>query len=441
MSEQKIKMGYWSVATQKHLKVFQNDATGLTQLGSLNLAGKVGRFLGAIRGNKEIDDINKLLVIANNVGITSKAELVKLILPELVKASDGRVELITDTLGNITGLAEYMFEQSNVLEISGQVFENADPSNIERIVVDTMDETKKIPYLQDDLMEMLTRRYFSERDVSLSLALQAQFKLIQILNQSKSKGAIISNEYIWGKNHKKIAMGISQLGMKEKEEIKQVIELIQKTQGLPLEKLAPETMEFIHLAKKIGMIDPMVIKSTRGVQKEFGFSADLLKQEEYKDDILDDVKLLLASIRFGENYTPYSKIWDPKDFLSYLIRNGEIGPHDANSTDYIMLEKRGIVRVVIKEKIKFSSYHGGYVQKTGPCLELLRRDVAEEALKIISSPDYKIPSDTEITSFGSIMDLNSSLSPEEYRIQMGESTETMKEVSEEVLRMLRGENL
>lgn len=439
--QQKIKMGYWSVATQKHLKVFQNDSAGLAQLGSLNLAGKVGRFLGAIRGNKQINDINKLLVIANNVGITGKAELVKLILPEIEKASDGRIELITDTVGNVTGLAEYMFEQSNVLQISGQVFENQDPSDIERIVVDTMDETKKIPYLQDDLIELLAKQSFSERDISLSLALQAQFRLIQILNKSKSQGAIVSNEYVWGKDHKKIAMAFSHLNVKEKEEIKQIIDIIQKVQGFPLEKMVPETIEFLKLAKKIGMINPMTIKSARGVQKEFGFSADLLKPEEYQDDILDDVKLLLASIRFGENYTLHTRIGDPKVFLSYLIKNGDIGPHDANSTDYIMLEKRGIVRVVQKTKNKFSSYYGGYFTRTGPCLELLRKDIAEEALKIISSPDYKIPEDTEISNFGSIMDLNSSLSPEEYRINMGESTEAMNEVADYALRMLRGELL
>jgi len=438
---EKIKFGYWSVATQKHLKVFQNESTGLSQLGSLHLAGKAGRFLGAIRGNNQIQDINKLLVIANNVGITGIPELVKFILPELERASDGRIELIKDTVGNITGLVEYLFEQSNVLQISGQVFENSNPTDIEKIVVSTMDETKKIPYLQNELTQLLTKENFSERDISLSLALQGQFRLIQILNKSKSKEAIISNEYVWGKDHKKIAMAISHLGLKEKEEIKQIIDIIQRAQGYPLDKISLETIEFLNLAKKIGMISPMTISTTRGIQKEFGFSADLLKPEDYKDDILDDVKLLLASIRFGENYTQYSTIWDPKEFLSYLIEHREIGPHDANSTDYIMLEKRGIVRVIEKTKTKFSSYYGGYVKRTGPCLELLRKDIAEEALKIISSPDYKLPKDTDVTNFGSILDINSSLSPEESRILMGETTEAMKEVADESLRMLRGELL
>jgi hypothetical protein len=441
VSNDKIKMGYWSIAAQKHLKVFQNDSTGLMALSSLNLAGKAGRFIGAIRGNKQINELNKLFVVANNVGITSKHELIQIILPALEKASDGRIELIKDTTGNITGIAEYVFEQSNVLEIAGQVFENDNPSNIERIVIDTMDETKKIPYLKGELTEKLVNKYLSERDISLSLALQAQFRLIQILSKSKSQEEIISNEYVWGKDHKKIALAISQLSLKEKEEIKQLIEIIQKTQGLPAEKLAPETVEFLTFAKKIGMINPVLIKSTRGIDKEFEFSADLLKPEDYKDDILDDVKLLLASIRFGQHYTPYSTIEDPKDFLTYLINNGEIGPHDANLTDYILLERRGIVRVVNKTKSKFSRYYGAYVTRSGPFLELVRKDVAEEALKIITNPNYTMPHDTEVTGFGSIMDLSSSLSPEEIRISMGESTDTMQEVAEEALRILRGENL
>src|SRR5690554_6243339 len=108
MSE-KIKAGYWSVATQKHLKVFQNETKGLGNLGNLNLSGKVGRFLGAIRGNSTITNINKLETMAYSVGIQSKAELNMMVFPVLEKASDGRVELIRNTVGDVTGLAEYMF--------------------------------------------------------------------------------------------------------------------------------------------------------------------------------------------------------------------------------------------------------------------------------------------------------------------------------------------
>lgn len=196
-------------------------------------------------------------------------------------------------------------------------------------------------------------------------------------------------------------------------------------------------ISLIQMAKKIGMINPITILSSRGLQKEFGFSSDLLGINLYNDDILDDVKLLLASIRFGENYTPFSTINDPERFLNSLISNGEIGPHGANATDYTLLEKKGIVRVVTKTK--YNSYRGTY--RTGACLELIRNDVAEEALKIIKSPDYNFQTDAEITDFSSMIDTGSFITAEEARVRLAESVDHEREVEEHAVRLLRGELL
>ncbi|WP_337098667.1 hypothetical protein [Paenibacillus sp. YIM B09110] len=433
----KVKSGYWSISTQKHLKVFKSEATGLSQLGNLNLTGKVGRFLGVIRGNGQITDMNKLELMANSVGINNKLELLKIVLPELESASDKRIELMRDTIGNITGIAEYVYDNPTVLGISGQVFENQHPTDVERIVIRTMDETKKIPYAQSHLIQLLIQQGFSERDVSLSIALQNNFKLIRVLNKMKNREPIISNEYVWGDNHEKIAMAVSGLNMFEKDTLREIIDSIQNFQGFPLEKIAPEASNLLLMAKKTGMINPTTIVSTRGFQKDFGFSTNLLQPEQYNNDILDDVKLLLASIRFGENYTPYSTINDPEKFLSKLIQYGDIGPHDANATDYTLLEKKGIVRVVRKQK--FNSYYGTY--RTGPCLELIRTDVAKEALNIIKNPNYTMNNDAEITDFGSMMDVGIFVTPEEERMNMAEMPETLKEIEEHTLRVLRGENI
>lgn len=118
-----IRSGYWSISTQKHLKVFKSDSAGLSQLGNLNLTGKVGRFLGVIRGNGQITDMNKIELMANSVGINNKQELHKIVLPELEAASDKRIELIKDITGGITGIAEYVYDNPTVLAISGQVLD------------------------------------------------------------------------------------------------------------------------------------------------------------------------------------------------------------------------------------------------------------------------------------------------------------------------------
>lgn len=436
--EQKIKSGYWSIATQKHLKQYTADSTGIGKFGNLNLAGKAGRFLGVIRGNSVIEDMNKLEQMANNVGINSKAELIKIILPELEQASDGQIELIKDNVGQITGIAEYMVNNSEVLAISGQILDNLYPNQVELVAVETMDETKRIPYLQSELCQLLATRGYEERDISLALALQNQYRLIQSFNKSKSQETIISNEYVWGPNHKKIAMAVSNLDLGGRKSLKEIIEIIQKTQGYPIEKLSSYDKDMLLIAQKTGMINPVKIVSSRGIQKDFGFSSNLIDKESYNDDILDDVKLLLASIRFGENYTQHSTIFNSEMFLNKLIRDGDVGPHDANSTDYTLLEKKGIVKV--KTKTKYNSYRGTY--RTGPCLELVRKDVAEEALKIIRNPDYTLnldsSSDTEITS---IMDTGSYLSSEEVRVRLGESPEHVEVVEDHCCRLLRGELL
>src|SRR5690554_1650182 len=178
--EDNIKSGYWSIAAQKHLKEFTTYSSNLDELDNLSIAGKSGRFLGVIRGNREISNIKKLEKMAGSVGIT-KNELHLVILPKLEMASDKKVEIIRDVIGDITGIAEYIFTNQDVLEIAGQVFENQDPSNLERIAINTMDETKKIPYLQNDLIQLLIKQGYSEKDITLALALQTQFKLIQRL--------------------------------------------------------------------------------------------------------------------------------------------------------------------------------------------------------------------------------------------------------------------
>ena len=436
----KVKSGYWSIATQKHLKEFRSDCSNIDELDCLNISGKAGRFLGAIRGNRQIDNVKKIEKMGNLVGIGPR-ELKTIILPEIERASDKQVELIRDNTGNIIGIEEYIFTNEDVMAITGEVFEIQNPSDIQRIAIETMDETKKIPYYQNEMIEMLCGNGFKESDITLSLALQEQFKLIAKVNKSNRPNPIISNEYVWGGNHEKIAKAIADIDIGRKQYLKETIEKVQNFQGYPTEKLTATDFEVLNLAKKVGMLNPTTIVSSRGLKKEFVFSPNMIQPLTYNDDILDDVKLFLASIRFGENYTQHTTIYDAIKFLEYLIRNGDIGPHSANGTDYTLLEKKGIVKVVNKQKIKYGRY-GQYIA-SGYCLELVRKDVAEEALKVLSSPQHNISFDKELSSFEMINDTGDFISPECSRIElrMAQTPEYIKEAEEHFSKVLRDELL
>ena len=154
----------------------------------------------------------------------------------------------------------------------------------------------------------------------------------------------------------------------------------------------------------------------------------------YNDDILDDVKLLLASIRFGENYTEYSTITDPVKFLSKLLNTGFIGPHSANATDYTLLEKKDC-------KGSYQNSTWFYGARTGPCLEIVKKDIAQNTLNIISNPDFIMNDYGGINDFSSMMDAGGFITPEHNRAILGELSESSRELEEEALKKLRGENI
>lgn len=53
-----------------------------------------------------------------------------------------------------------------------------------------------------------------------------------------------------GRNHKKIAAAIAPLQLEQKQSMKQMIEAIQSSQGMPLEKLPDIDKNLLLLAKK-----------------------------------------------------------------------------------------------------------------------------------------------------------------------------------------------
>lgn len=424
--------GFWAIAARKHLKEFVDYSDNVDVFDRLNVAGKTGLFLGAIRGNKQLDNIKKIEKMASQVGI-KPIELHKIILPQLVESSDKKIELYKDTSGQVVGIEEYVFDTQSTLEITGKVFEDLDPTDEEIITVDTLEETKKVPYTQSEITEMLVRKGFGEDDINIALDVANQFKLIRKV--TKKNDPIISNEYIWGSNNQRIALAVGELEKIQKDRLGITIEEIQKCQGIPYDNLTIADNELFDLAKKIGMINPIKIVTSRNVNKEFEFT----QSENWvtaSEDIFDDVRLLLASIRFGENYTQHSTIYSAQKFLSAWIRNGEVGPHDANSTDYIMLEKKGIAKVVKKSKEKWG-YNGPYIA-TGYYLELVKEDVAREALKFIDGIIEE--NDSNIDDYNEIVKSTNYYSAEEQRVRMGEVPESSREADEYIQRILRDEN-
>ena len=436
------KKGYWAIASQKHLNAYAPDSSNIDEFDNIDLSGKTGRFLGAIRGNTKIDDIKRIEKIGNSVGIKPR-ELHSIILPKIEEWSDKKVEVKRDSTGNVEGIAEYLVDNKDVIEITGNIFEksleSSRSSSIELITLETLEATRKIPFIKSELIDELLKYGFKEEDIVLSVNLQGQFHLIQLLDKLNPKDPIISNEYVWGTNHEKIAYGLSKVSIDDKKSIQEVIDNIREYQGLPTSDIKCKKDEIVNLTKKIGMIDTIQISSNRGLNKSFEFSADISNDDSFSD-IMDDVKVLIAAVRFGQKYTEYSTISNPVSFIEALINHDSVGPHSANSTDYTLLEKKGIVKVEKKSKTKFSYGYGSY-NVTGPCLKLLKKDVGEKALEVLKSSELGISGDILPDNYDSLIETSDYVNAEVNRIKMAELPEPIKEAHEYLTRVLRDEEI
>lgn len=423
--EEKVEKGYWAVATQKHLNKFQTNTPNYEEFDALNNSGKAGRLLGLIRGNTRIENMKKLEKLAGTMGI-GKRELKNTILPELEIVTEKKLELRRDSLNEIIGIEEYFLENEEVLSAAGDYFEYMEPEDTERITVQTLASTKRLPTSSSELYSELNDGY-NEENIEKALAYQEQFMLLK-KNVIKEE-TIYSNEYIWAGKQDKIIYPLQQLDIVSKEELEAFIEMPQKTQGTS-EKQIDLNSQLIILAKKTGIIDPVTIKTKRNFEQNFLFTSNFLGAESLVDDILDDLKLLISAIRFGTKFTPYSRLSNPILFLEKLVSGARVGPHSANGTDYVLLESRGIVKIT-------PSHQSGRFY-----MELIKKDVGEMALRILRASNFDIESSIVTHDFSS--DEENSVqfeSPEYVRMKMAESAAPIAEAEDYFLEVLRNERL
>ena len=173
---------------------------------------------------------------------------------------------------------------------------------------------------------------------------------------------------------------LSALNNVSAEKALELLERVKNNPGVPLPKKTDQTV--LKVLVRAGLIDQSGIQvrgSTR--VREFPtlphlwgvFQAGAGKSK-LDNDLVDDAKLFLNSIRYGEFYSPPSRgqIWDPALLVSKLISRGEIGPASAIGSDYPMPLSRGIVSIV-ESRIKPGRFH----------MQFRKKDVAQSVLDML----------------------------------------------------------
>lgn len=385
--EDKIKKGSFLIEKQKHLQEFSSPK--LRYYKSTMFAGQAGRMLGKLRSHEVITNIDKILQFGADLGIYDDNILLDIFLPELEKY--GSIDIYKDNSGTVKKIEEDISSENDILKTVSEIYEGRNPTFEEQASLEILDYCAKLPRVKTELDNYIAAKGF-EKELEISIELAKNF---QIIREYEAVPGISENVYHTPLYSRENVVSISNILKKlpedEKNNIEKLLSTTQSTEANPLSKMNIDQNR-LNCYNKVGLIDITNVNTIDGRSESYLFTPAIwgpLGSTLTKDE-QEHVRALLSCVRFGQicptevdniNY----RIKSPELYISALIRNGKVGPSTPIGSDYIILEREGIVKI---EKARFKNNQYNMI--------LIKEDVAERARRIISrGRDISIDSDKE----------------------------------------------
>lgn len=348
-----------------------------TQMGYNNtfMAGKAGILLSSISANDENTiNVDQLHVLANSANINTSFELPVLInlLKDrflIDKASDGSISVLGVTT-------------SSSLMHTCNIFEGLKPSALENASIDLAEKASISPILFTDVSEELSDIHkLSKEDTKRLLNDSEQFGFVDTELISKNEKLLFNGNLFRRETSVKIKKVLDSLTSEEQKKLSEFNEILSKNACVVIElakKILGESL-FIKVTS-IGFYDINVVSNSN---EEAGFitlpSAFSKYSNSMVDDAFDLAKAFISSITYGMTKSPHERgqIRMVEALLNALVRGEKVGPVNAIAEDYKLLEFKGVVKVTYGQK----------KGRSGPLLELLKKEVGELALQAIRQGD------------------------------------------------------
>jgi hypothetical protein len=332
------------ISVAKSLEAFQSgDANVSRYFGVTRLAGRGGLLASSLRHHNRMT-FEKFKVHASEAKIDGPSLMH--VLPWLTES--GFVEVDASRTTVVCNVLDY----DAILKATSRFFEQLLPSPEERAVLAILDLASRMPTARAEAFNSST--VGEDRVVETALDLAAGYNVIRLVQGDGVAEPMLYSPAIWGANIAKSGKALSHMDATERALLLELISRVTKYQGMPEVAAVnwlkaqgkPKLLEF---AVSVGLLDRTEIL-TRDTKGQAFLTTPHLYGEiaaTHGRDVCDRVRLFLDSIRHGEHYGDWmtGKISDPVRLLTRLLDNREIGPCTAIGSDYILVEKAGIVTV------------------------------------------------------------------------------------------------
>lgn len=380
-----ITYGGWSIAILKSLQGCDFTLAPFEPYDPILEAARIGVLLSSVRAlgaiaQPQLETYRKL------AGLRTKA--LATAVPSL--ESRGAVR-IGGSLHEVTGTFECLLPTaSDVLRVVGELVQSAVVVPRAMCAIVVLDLTSAIPTPREALMTRISAFGFGELDIDGAMQDLINFGILQQTRETELGSAVLYNPKVCTQPDVDLFKALSALNPAERQQAQDAIEHATRRPGMPF----PSSLsrQVIDVLTKLGILDLSGIM-VRGGAKQATFPTApqlwgrfaVLGEAEQTRDVLNDAKLFLSSLRYGQlgSEKRRGQIDDISILLDRLINRGYVGSATAIGEDYPLPMTQGIVSVV-PDPQKPGQYY----------LNLEKEDVAEAVRDVLSENHSIVPDST-----------------------------------------------
>lgn len=381
MTMTKEQTGAWVIHHAQKL----NSIKEIPDYDAIKIAGKAGILLSAISASTEHTiTSDKLKKLANASGITTlEIDPLLDILEKsaLIECSKNNSEI------NVLGVTSH-----SILSHTTEIFKNRNPSTSEEAVLALAEESSIQPQKEHNISKYLSDTFkISDKDIAGLLIDSRNIGFVD--SESIGSENLFFNGHLFRRDTiSKTNAVLDSLNPSEAKKLNELNEILENEGCVIVERA--ESILGISLYSKlisIGLFDASFISNECG---RIGFLTKPSAFQKYGNPIVEDAfdlaKIFISALTYGMTKSSHSRgrITQLPALLNKLISGKNIGPVDAISKDYQLLEQKGVVHVFIGKNP--DNGRQGYMMK------LLKQEVGEIALSVLTkgsaSEDFVLPS-------------------------------------------------
>lgn len=367
----------------RHLAAYSKSAERAA-LEQLEFAGWVFDMAFRLRGSTT-NSPARVSAIGVDVGLGQRD------VRDVVKAMEELGWLAVDRdseTGSPLSVAEAIPAPADLINSAGIVLESCLAEPREWAVLEMLRATTIQPLLVEDALHKASLRNSAGNEAAQSA--MRHLVAVGLLRRVTSADGreVLYNPNVWTQGDGIADAALKAADARATTEIRGLLEELAANPGLPEAHVESTELRWVNFAVAQGLVQRSVIQTSNGVEQGFLFTPHLGRDPfgGTAGDASGQVRQLVGSMIYAATFAQH-KLHSPDVFLKKLINNGVAGNVSSIGTDYPMLEKAGIVKVVPG----FSSNRFR--------LELLRSDIAEDALKLLTLREAPSENSDEIAAF------------------------------------------